>query len=317
MVGGRMAVGSEDEETNACESAGAHCRTDGECIEGETRIRSACTVDGAVCCLADDGQDLCADWYYQTCTVDADCAAGYRCGEINSGCTAGSCQCDPTTGTSGVCTRDCRRGVGLCEPCPASGCDRPVPIDCTDAGTCTREGAWCESAERPECWQGGAPVCYLANHPISEDRCDTGCAADQDCPVGNWCRPTAQSGANECTPFQGLGGSCGGFVDASELMRCDPSLHCSSRSNTFADLPGVCRSHCTSDADCPLDDYCAQDGVCREDASCLVDADCNASGNTYVHAFCVGTGVCSEGIDSACGWSCDQVLDPPIRGDRR
>ena len=96
-----MCLNGECIENDPDPCAGIRCAAGTMCIDGE--------------CVPDEPEDLCADWYYQVCSEDADCQAGYACGVIQPGCVASSCQCNPETGQAGVCTRDCLRNVALCE----------------------------------------------------------------------------------------------------------------------------------------------------------------------------------------------------------
>ena len=277
--------------------------------------------------------DLCEDWYYSLCDEDADCREGYQCGAPRDGCTSSSCECNPETGEAGPCLRDCIMDARLCEPCPPGGCVDPVP--CAEAGECVN-GAWCEPANRPDCWANDGPVCHIPGSDISIEycgnpnpcagiRCDRGfvceagecvpqgCQDDDDCADNEWCRPTADPDVRECTPYRLVGESCGGFVAPGNQTRCDPDLTCAARNPQIPDLPGICRVPCVDDRGCAAAEYCAEDGVCREDSSCLSNADCNLPGNDYIHIECVGQGVCNlEIAGGTCGWQCDRGDQPPI-----
>ena len=81
------------------------------CEEGEVPFTDQC---GCGCIVQ---EDLCADFYYQTCRADADCDAGYQCGPDIPGCIPSRCaMCDPETGEPARCTADCRQDLRLCEP---------------------------------------------------------------------------------------------------------------------------------------------------------------------------------------------------------
>jgi hypothetical protein len=60
-------------------------------------------------CQSSAGDPDCDDWYYATCTLDADCRTGFRCGVALDGCVPPSCDCH------GTCSGDCETLVGLCE----------------------------------------------------------------------------------------------------------------------------------------------------------------------------------------------------------
>ena len=58
--------------------------------------------------------DLCEDFYYELCETHAECDDGYFCSEPVRECQPSACGCDPDTGDTAECTRDCVRGVGMC-----------------------------------------------------------------------------------------------------------------------------------------------------------------------------------------------------------
>jgi hypothetical protein len=131
------------------------------------------------------------------------------------------------------------------------------------------------------------------------------CTQDGDCPSDDWCRQAQPVNPSDpatyaCVSFSGDGERCGGFRPAWTFERCEPSLVCDVPDGT-ADAQGICGLPCKISLDCPADQYCGGDHICSADSTCENDADCNASGNTYAHSECVGSGVCS---DNKCGWKC-------------
>jgi len=60
--------------------------------------------------------DLCQDYYYKLCKLDLDCEAGYVCDEPSPRCHPISCFCEPETGDTETCTKECLVDVGTCIP---------------------------------------------------------------------------------------------------------------------------------------------------------------------------------------------------------
>ncbi len=186
-------------------------------------------------------------------------------------------------------------------------CEKTCPGVCIDLG-----GQWFGPCDTVLGWGvvGGKCVAIsgcdafgqnlFASKAACNAACFGACTSDADCPAGEWCRPTID-GATECVPYQQEGESCGGFTPPFAQLKCAPGLVCTDFPPGIADLPGVCRKPCKSDANCAADQYCAADGVCRADGTCKVTADCNVPGNTYNHIKCLGYGVCTGG---QCGWEC-------------
>ena len=54
-------------------------------------------------------EDMCLDWYYNTCNDNRECKEGYTCISHNKHCVASRCNC------RGLCTRDCSRKRGICK----------------------------------------------------------------------------------------------------------------------------------------------------------------------------------------------------------
>ena len=60
--------------------------------------------------------------------------------------------------------------------------DQDVVDACSMLGSCSPAGGWCEPLRHPECWAGGAPVCYNADHPLSQQYCaDTPVTGEHGC----------------------------------------------------------------------------------------------------------------------------------------
>lgn len=129
------------------------------------------------------------------------------------------------------------------------------------------------------------------------------CASDADCPGGSWCRVT-QEGSHSCVPFATEGQHCNGFTLPWAYEVCSPELVCD-LPEFVADAPGVCRSPCKSDAECPEAAYCATDQLCHADGNCDRALDCTLPGNTYPHIECVGHPTCPLFPEpGVCGWLC-------------
>lgn len=65
--------------------------------------------------------------------------------------------------------------------------DQEVVDECASLGSCSAAGGWCEPSAHPECWAGGAPVCYEADHSLSQRYCaDTPATGTHgcECPEG-------------------------------------------------------------------------------------------------------------------------------------
>ena len=60
-----------------------------------------------------------------------------------------------------------------------------------------------------------------------------------DCMGNGWCR-RLQGGGSTCTPFVGLGQSCGGFVAPGARTRCAPGLTCWKSPLTNTDFSATC-----------------------------------------------------------------------------
>ncbi|MAD59902.1 MAG: hypothetical protein CMH49_00110, partial [Myxococcales bacterium] len=46
--------------------------------------------------------------------------------------------------------------------------DQMITDACQELGSCSPSGGYCEPGRHPECWAGGAPVCYEPDHPTSQ-----------------------------------------------------------------------------------------------------------------------------------------------------
>lgn len=145
------------------------------------------------------------------------------------------------------------------------------------------------------------------------------CKSDKDCHSGKeWCRVADRFYQNEesgeilsfCTPFAGLGESCGGFVTPSNLRICADGLECVNLNPFIADAPGQCMSVCSEDRDCKRDSFCSTRGVCVKDGQCGSLSDCFDDNNNYPVIECVGYTTCEE---SSCGVTCGQA--PTCRED--
>ena len=102
-------------EGNDCEDVGGICRADraqaGACLEGETRIRSACGEAGQACCLAQDPRPRrCGGFTGELCPE------GFECVDDPTD------QCDPERGGA-----DC---LGICQPQEPTACCEALTAAC-------------------------------------------------------------------------------------------------------------------------------------------------------------------------------------------
>ena len=136
------------------------------------------------------------------------------------------------------------------------------------ANTCPI-GATCITAETEI-----ATVEFLCNNSVESRRCHIvdECASDDDCNSSGqeWCRPTQhrRSTRSECVPLATEGGTCQGFGDPFDQIRCESGLKCNGSGFVAHTEPetGIC---------VPPDDPCTTDGDCGDFGWCRVVDDTN------------------------------------------
>jgi hypothetical protein len=194
-------------------------------------------------------------------------------------------------------------GVGI--ELTASQFFLPAAERCYSTADC-QAGQRCNAGEvclpPPGCGAGRACPAVCTGYCVSEPPT---CVTDADCAADSWCRAT-ESGSFTCVPFAQEGERCNGFTLPWMYESCSPELTCDVP-DLVADVPGVCRSSCRSEADCEASEYCAGDGLCHADATCDVAADCLSPGNDFPQILCIGYPVCpgfGEPAQNQCGIRC-------------
>lgn len=255
------------------------CRGDYECSTGEI-----CTDVG---CIAE-------------CSVDTDCAEGYRC---ESGLCVEPTEPVPVP-NPGDCTTDeqCEDGLlcvdGYCQLCTAEGCICESDTGCDDGlscvdGTCTNPNACTDSTQCDEgficqdgsCTPGLPPTCDMTGVCPSglfcisgecrdmEDTCqfNNECAAGQSCVNGGCVSPCD----NETCAVTGQTCSSDGFCVTVPPITdgCMRDEQCGAGRIC---IDTVCYDECSLDSECGEGRYC-NDGRCRPDDRpdrCGNDSEC-------------------------------------------
>ncbi|MEE2786263.1 MAG: hypothetical protein VX589_02925 [Myxococcota bacterium] len=272
--------------------------------------------------------NLCDDWYYQVCQGDDDCERpGYICGEVRRGCVASRCDCDENTGMAGVCTRDCRQGVGLCErgerP-PAGGemgpsmagevmppiggepnlCDDWYYRVCRDDTDCERPGYIC-GAVRRGCVSGNCgcdPATGNAGFCTQDCRQGVGlCERGERPPLGGDAVASMGGGAMASAGQDGMmpmGGDTIGSEAGEPMSSMGGDL-----AQPIGGIGGsLCDDWyyqtCVEDADCEREGY-----VCGAIQANCVASRCDCDENTGMPGVCtrdclMGVGLCEARSDS-------------------
>jgi len=247
-----------------------------------------CTAaNGAVVCRSgacgDDG--LCQPG--DTCSVDADCAAGKWCNEsmhaclplIGNGtaipsdpphtaptlegectdaaatlvCLSGVCdthddECGYASGT-GPCTAADAGSVCRSGRCGEAGALQGICVDCTRDAQCSGETPICNRTK------GSCVECSSSDHcagqtpicDIEQSRC-VKCNGDRGSRASNPCTSAA---APLCTLSGTKQGTC---------TKCAADADCVGHVGSVCELAtGLCRTGCSVDADCPNTDWCNED----------------------------------------------------------
>ena len=182
------------------------CATDADCAAGESCVEgdpaldcrsSSCFCDATngtwgcsadcqpklVCAVASTSACQEPDPSARDCEMDADCAAGESCVDLDTAvCVPSSCTCDESTGQWG-CTRDCL---------PERACVASQNTTCTSDADCDSDklcaDGICSPFEPLECTSDAE--CSDGEVCDSEtDTCvtDDACSTDADCAAGQVC----------------------------------------------------------------------------------------------------------------------------------
>src|SRR3954467_6874775 len=264
-----------------------------------------------------------------TCSGDAECAAGFRCDREMRRCV---CTSDTACASSGA-NKFCNAFTGLCVG-SVGGCS-----DDPDAGTTScGAGQYCNTAARTckpitgfcqpcqadaECGSGSACAVH-PDFPAAGKFCVASCSTSGTCANGLSCKPAA-GGAKLCYPGRACGASNACIPDTLQLCNadadcgdpaqtCDLSLKaCISRNRTCPagdacdPQSRLCVHACSNDADCQVIEnapgFQCRANACFALAVCAKDSDCtngqickqNQDGSKSCHAGCVANSDCPLG----------------------
>jgi len=293
-VCGFVAVGTDPKDH--CQDEGAaSCGKDGFCNgAGACRLYAAGTTCGDASCNGTQA-------FQPVCNGSGSCQqpqSGTECAPY--ACTGGGCK------TSCVSEADCVNGnycdAGVCKPKLTAGAACSINAQCT-TGFCT-DGVCCDTACTGSCQactaakkgSGVDGVCAAIKAGTDPDaECsDQGAAS---CGTDGYC-----NGAGACQVYA-YGTPCGGTCNgnSSEGKICNGSGSCITAAGStpcapFACSSGLCKTSCSTNADCASGFQCVS-GDCRDvranGEACTAGAQC-------LSGFCVD-GVC---CDSSCGGTC-------------
>jgi hypothetical protein len=251
---------------NTAGTANASCTSNDDCSSPQ-----ACHPESNMCqvtCSTSEecvGDTLCLESFCQSaprCDDSTPCPASLTCDcnnvcvtQVGAMCTT-PLQCS-TQEYCSMCEKQCKPKVAPCEPCTESdSCERSADL-CTSLNNesvclraCTGQGT-CDNL-------GPGYTCEALSETDSTTYCKptagscatlTGCGADQDCPVGEYCndRQQCQPGCIDDTACAG-GLLCQG-------LRCEP--------------PCSTNGDCQEGAECQMDGYCKIPGGCQSSRDCL------------------------------------------------
>jgi len=272
--------------TETC-SAGACSDT---CVEECVADTRECDGDGYKLCGQFDS-DTCLDWGPVTpCPVGETCSNGYCDTSCTNECTAGSVQCDGTTGTQacGDYDSDPCLELGPIVPCgPGETCSNGV---CDT--TCTDE---CAAQSDTQCNTSGSGYQVCDYYGVST--CLTwgptiNCGVDEVC-TGGSCVVSCDCDfyAGICEPDSpGSTTACACDPDCTGGTPCDSDGHCDTWCPSGADPDCTCACDyneyceagtqggtdtCACDPDCELnEEACSDDGHCDTWCAAGWDPDC-------------------------------------------
>jgi hypothetical protein len=251
-----------------------------------------------------------------SCTVDANCSAGY-------GCVGGICQGRQAQGTTCTANNACLSGFCADGYCCNAACTGSCDV-CSAALGATANGS-CTVAARGT---AGNPSCIGFLCDGTSPGCPTVCATDMDCVGGYTCV------SNTCVPKQALGtpcsagtqcqsgfctdgvccsAACGGACDvcsvalgASVNGTCTPLAAGSAGTPSCAPFvcngsSGACPAACVTDAGCDAAHYCSG-GACV--ARAITGTACTAADQCATN-YCVDGFCCNAACNAGGCQRCD------------
>jgi hypothetical protein len=243
-----------------------------------------------------------------TCSGDAECAAGFRCDHEMRRCVCTSDASCPTGNLCNAFTGLCVSSVAGCSTVAGAG-----TVQCgagqycnTALRTCKAITPFCQSCKSDaECGAGSGCAAH-PDFPAAGTFCLSACGASGSCANGLACRKAA-SGQSLCYPPGACGQSNACVPDSLKL--CSADADCGDPNQACDQTLKACIARNRS---CPAGDACdPQSSLCVH--ACANDADCalieNAPGYQCRANACFRLQLCAKDSDCTSGQICQTNPD--------